>query len=68
MPNKDKKQNMDSAPKDGTHILAYGKHLNDCDDRNIGFCEIYWLAELNGWYNITNYPSMPEWWLPLPQE
>lgn len=55
---------MDSAPKDGTHILAYGTHEDDCGERNVGFCEVYYNG-MHGWYNITNYPSYPEFWLPL---
>ena len=57
---------IETAPKDGTHILGYGVHLNDCDDREVGFCEVYYYAELNRWYNITHYPSMPVAWEELP--
>lgn len=57
---------MESAPKDGTHIVAYGIHYDDCNLRNWGFCEIYILFEdgfNRGWYNICGYPSEPEYWI-----
>ncbi len=57
---------MSEAPKDGTHIIAYGKHENDCGDECIGFCEVYYDGVL-GWYNITYYPSEPDFWFEVPE-
>ena len=58
-------QDIEKAPKDGTHIIGYGTHENDCGDHELGFCEIYWVDRC--WYNITHYPSDPVAWMPLPE-
>ena len=59
------KRRMSAAPTDGTHVIVYGKHCDDCDEWHLGFCEVY-MNGAHGWYNLLGYPSEPEWWVPLP--
>ena len=58
-------QPMDTAPTDGTHIIALGTHEDDCSVEHQGFCEVY-TYDVHGWYNIAGYPSKPKYWMPRP--
>ena len=56
------------APKDGTHILGYGLHHSE-EESSTGWCEVHyhvWDSKCGGWYGVTEYPSEPTAWLPLP--
>ena len=57
---------IETAPKDGTHVLLYGDHEDDTGERNIGWCEGYW-EEFHEWYHITSLPCYPTHWMDLPK-
>ena len=57
---------IESAPTDGTHILLYGEHWDDTDERNVGWCEGY-MDGCHGWYHIASLPSYPTHWMELPE-
>jgi hypothetical protein len=52
---------MGTAPKDGTHVIAFGTHYNESDILCVGYCEVYFNG-VHGWYNFLGYPSTPEYW------
>lgn len=57
-------QPIETAPKDGAHILLYGKQEGSLESP-IGWCEGYWNG-LTQWYHIIGLPCTPTHWLPLP--
>ncbi len=67
-----KPMSMDTAPKDGTHILGYGWHNDDAEHWQAetwhGWCEVYWGSDLQGWTPNDKSGSEVDKWLPLPTE
>ncbi len=71
-----KLQPIETAPKDGTHILLYGLHDSDVgiyEDAGgnymVGFCEGWYIdtySQEDEYQNITGWPSYPTHWMPLP--
>lgn len=55
-------QPIETAPKDGSQILLYGRVDSDRAFRHIGF----WSERWNDWLDMTMSFSVPTHWMPLP--
>ena len=67
---------IETAPKDGTHILLYGQLESDTGVVNDfktdttpikGLFQGYY-DKYQGWYHIARYPAYPTHWTVLPEE
>jgi hypothetical protein len=54
---------IESAPRDGTHILGFGNVDADVDTYEEGQCEVYF--DEDNWVNIQGYKCSPTHWKPL---
>lgn len=69
-------QPIETAPKDGTQILAYGRYgWGGYAKRKIGWAVISWAEEFGGdesrWVLVHDNPYVdvmfPTYWMPLPK-